>query len=53
MSPNRSPLPQTYTWQEAYQATLQAVFNATLEQLTTAQVCSGRVALQQQLSNSS
>lgn len=47
------PLPQTYTWQEAYQATLQAVFNATLEQLTTAQVCSGQGALGQQHSNSS
>jgi len=29
---------QTYTWQEAYQAALQSTFNATLEQLTTAQV---------------
>ena len=31
-------LPQTYTWQEAYAAALQTYYNATLEQLTTAQV---------------
>lgn len=33
---------QTYTWQEAFAATLQTYYNATLEQLTTAQVRGGR-----------
>jgi hypothetical protein len=39
------PLPsllQSYTWQEAYQAALQTYFNATLEQLSTAQVREGQ-----------
>ncbi|KAI7837489.1 hypothetical protein COHA_008680 [Chlorella ohadii] len=36
-SANSAWIKDTYTWQEAYQAALQSTFNATLEQLTTAQ----------------